>query len=170
VEVPVGGWRPRFIESETEFYSLHPRLRDFLNDQFGTGEKDVGISKDKDIQFRNMLINISYKILSKLLPHTTNPHLLIIDEDNYKNIKCPIESNKSANLEILSGSFFYNDLFKQENKIYNNLLVSVDYFYILGKKTKQKALCDIQIQDISRIKNYIQLSIDQILICSSSYA
>ena len=106
------------------------------------------LSKDRDPQFRDMLIKISYRILSKFLPHMTDPHLLILDEDNYKNIKCPIELNQSTYLEILSGSFFLNDLFKTENKIYNNLLASVDYFYILGKKMKPKALSDIQMQDI----------------------
>src|SRR4051812_41292369 len=36
VEDPmIGDWRPRFMENDTEFYSLHPRLRDFLNDRFG---------------------------------------------------------------------------------------------------------------------------------------
>ena len=117
------------------------------------------LSKERDPQFRDMLIKISYRILSKFVPHMTNPHLLIIDEDNYKNIKCPIELNQSTYLEILSGSFFFNDLFKTENKIYNNLLASVDYFYILGKKMKPKALSDIQMQDISRIKHYIKLGI-----------
>ena len=115
------------------------------------------LSKDKDPQFRDMLVKISYKILSKLLPRMTNPNLLIIDEDNYLNVKCPIELNQNTYLEILSGSFFVAELFKQENKIFNSLLASVDFFCVLGKKTKTKALCNFQMEDISRIKNYIKL-------------
>ena len=56
VEDPmVGDWRPRIIENDTEFYSLHPRLRDFLNDQFGDDESDSAISEDKEIQFYTAL-------------------------------------------------------------------------------------------------------------------
>ena len=116
------------------------------------------ISKKIDTQFRNLLITISYKILYKFAPHTINPKLLIMNEDNYKDITCPIESNKKINLEILSNSFFFMELLNNENKFNNYLLTSVDYLYSLGKISKSKALNKINIQDISRIKNYIKLS------------
>jgi hypothetical protein len=65
------------------------------------------ISKRINPQFKNLLIKLSYKILYKYAPHTTNPHLLIINEDNYKDLKCPIDLNQNLNLEILSNSFFF---------------------------------------------------------------
>ena len=115
------------------------------------------ISNRINPQFKNLLIKISYKILYKYAPHTTNPRLLIINEDNYKDLKCPIDLNQNLNLEILSNSFFFMELLNNENKISNYLLTSVEYFYSLGKIAKSKVLNDINKQDISRIINYIKL-------------
>ena len=115
------------------------------------------ISNKIEPQFRDLLIKISYKILYKFAPHTTNPKLLIIDEDNFQDIKCPVEENSNINLEVVSNSFFFMELLKTENKINNYLLTSVEYFHSLGKITKSKDLNEINLQDISRIKNYIKL-------------
>ena len=116
------------------------------------------LTKNIENKFRTLLINLSYKILHKFLPHTTNAHLYIIDEDNYKNIKCPVELNQNIVSQIISPSFFFEELCTSEKMIFNYLFISVEYFYTLGKRNKAKALNDIQIQDISRIKNSIKLS------------
>lgn len=110
---------------------------------------------------------MSYKIFCKDLPHTTNPKLEIIDEDNYKDIKYPNESNdiniiinnyNNFKVEYLTGSFFSSELLNTENKIYNYLMNSVDFLSSIGKMIKQKGLYEIKIEDINIIKNYIKMS------------
>ena len=115
------------------------------------------ISKKLAPQFRDLLISLSYRILNKYAPHTTNPHLYIINEDNYQDIRCPVDLNQKITMEILNNSFFFVELLRSENKINNYLLTSVEYFYSLGKTSKLKLLKDIKEPDISRIKNYIKL-------------
>ena len=68
------------------------------------------ISNKLSPQFRNLLISLSYRILNKYAPHTTNPHLFIINEDNYKDIKCPVDLNQKITMEILNNSFFFVEL------------------------------------------------------------
>ena len=125
------------------------------------------LSKKISPEFRELLKKISYKIFSKDLPHTTNPKLQIIDEDNYKDIKCPIESNdlniilnafNNLKVEFLSGSYFNNELLTTENKIYNYLITSVEYLSSMGKMIKSKALYDIKKEDVDMIKNYLKMS------------
>ena len=70
-------------------------------------------------------IDVVNKFFSKDLPHTTNPKLNIINEDNYKNIKCSlIDSEGNINysnikIEFLNGSFFNSELLTTENKLNN---------------------------------------------------
>ena len=125
------------------------------------------LSKKISPEFRNLLVQMSYKIFCKDLPHTTNPKLEIIDEDNYKDIKYPNESNdiniiinnyNNFKVEYLTGSFFSSELLNTENKIYNYLMNSVDFLSSIGKMIKQKGLYEIKIEDINIIKNYIKMS------------
>ena len=80
------------------------------------------LSKKISPEFRNLLVQMSYKIFCKDLPHTTNPKLEIIDEDNYKDIKYPNESNdiniiinnyNNFKVEYLTGSFFSSELLNE---------------------------------------------------------
>ena len=116
------------------------------------------LSKNIEPQLKELMEQISYKILYRFFPHTTNPKLLIINENNFMDIKYNPELNKNIIMEILSSSFFYNELLKTENKIYNYLFISVEFFYSLGKIIKPKALINIEQQDLFRIKNNIKLS------------
>ena len=125
------------------------------------------LSKKISPEFRNLLTRLSYKFFSKDLPHTTNPELKIIDEDNYKDIKVPIEFNdlnlfwnnyNNFKVEYLSGSFFNSELLTTENKIYNYLISSLDYLTSMGKMIKPKGLYDIKEIDIEMIKNYLKMS------------
>ena len=87
---------------------------------------------------RNLLIRLSYNSFFRDLPHTTNPKLEIIDEDNYKEIKYSFNFNQKFRVEVLNNSYFNSELMTIENKIYNYLLTSVDYFCSLGKMIKAK--------------------------------
>jgi len=80
------------------------------------------------------LVKLSYNLFSQDLPHTTNPELQILSEDNYKDIKLPIESNEineilknynNLKVEFLCGSYFSNELLTTETKI-NNYLIKED--------------------------------------------
>ena len=102
------------------------------------------LSKNIEPQLKELMEQISYKILYRFFPHTTNPKLLIINENNFMDIKYKPELNKNIIMEILSSSFFYNELLKTENKIYNYLFISVEFFYSLGKIIKPKALINIE--------------------------
>ena len=75
-------------------------------------------------------MKICYHIFCKDLPHTTNPNLIIIDEDNYKNLKYPINYNQNFRVEIFHDSYFTTDLLNSENKINNYLLTSKDFFLL----------------------------------------
>ena len=116
------------------------------------------LSKKINPQFRDLLIKLCYHTFCKDLPHTTNPNLIIIDEDNYKNIRYPINYNQNFRVEILHDSYFTPDLFNSENKINNYLLTSIDYFSSLGKMIKAKGLYDVKEEDVESIRNYMKLS------------
>ena len=109
-------------------------------------------------QLRELLIKLSYNSFCKYLPHSTNPSLVIIDENNYKSIKYPIIYNQSFKVEILSDSFFNFELLNTENKINNYLLTSVEYFSSLGKMIKAKGLYDIKEEDVESVRNHLRLS------------
>jgi hypothetical protein len=116
------------------------------------------LSKKIVPQFRSLLIKLSYHIFSKDLPHTTNPNFLIIDEDNYKDLKYPVSYNQNFRVEILHDSYFSTDILNTENKIHNYLLTSIDYFCTLGKMIKAKGLYDVKEEDVECIRNYMKLS------------
>ena len=116
------------------------------------------LSKKIVPQFRDLLIKLTYNTFYKNLPHTTNPNLVIIDEDNYKDIKYPIKYYQSFRVEILSESFFNTELLNKENKIHNYLLTSVDYFCSLGKMIKAKGLYDVKEEDVESVRNHLKLS------------
>ena len=122
------------------------------------------LSKKLSLDFRDLLRHLSYKFFSKDLPHTTNPKLQIIDEDNYKDIKCSLlDSDGKINysdfkIEFLNGSYFNSELLTNENKIYNYLITSVDYLVSMGKMIKPRGLYDIKIEDVEMIKNYLKMS------------
>ena len=116
------------------------------------------LSKKIEPQLRNLLIKISYKTFCRDLPHTTNPKLEIIDEDNYKNIKYPFSYNQKFRVEILNDSFFNSELLTIENKIYNYLLTSIDYFCSIGKMIKAKGLYDVKEEDVESVRNFMKLS------------
>ena len=116
------------------------------------------LSKKIIPEFRDLLIKLSYTIFTKDLPHTTNPNLLIIDEDNYKDLKYPINYNQNFRVEILHDSYFSSDILNAENKIQNYLLTSIDFFCSLGKMIKAKGLYDVKEEDVECIRNYMKLS------------
>ena len=70
------------------------------------------LSKKLSPEFRDLLSQLSYKYFTKDLPHTTNPTLNIIDEENYPTIKCSLLQNDGTmnytnfKVEFLSGSYF----------------------------------------------------------------
>ena len=109
-------------------------------------------------QFRELLIRICHYTFCKNLPHSTNPDLLIIDEDNYKNIKYPIDYNQSFRVEIQHDSYFSTELMSTEIKINNYLLTSVEYFSSLGKILKIKGLYDVKEEDVESVRNHMKLS------------
>lgn len=52
VDQIIGEWRPKFVEMDKEFYSLHPTLRDFLNERFSNVDAaSRAMSSDPEIQF-----------------------------------------------------------------------------------------------------------------------
>ena len=116
------------------------------------------LSKKIVPKMRNLLIRLSYNSFFRDLPHTTNPKLEIIDEDNYKEIKYFFNFNQKFRVEVLNNSYFNSELMTIENKIYNYLLTSVDYFCSLGKMIKAKGLYDVKDEDVESIRNYMKLS------------
>ena len=116
------------------------------------------ISKKIKPQFRDLLIRVCYHSFAKELPHTTNPNIFIIDEDNYKDLKYPVDYNQNFRVEILHNSYFHTYLINSENQINNYLLTSMDYFCSLGKMIKAKGLYDVKEEDVESIQNYMKLS------------
>ena len=116
------------------------------------------LSKRIEPHLRNQLIKFSYNSFFRNLPHTTNPKLEIIDEDNYKDIKYPFSYNQKFRVEILSDSYFNSELLTIENKIYNYLLTSIDYFCSIGKMIKAKGLYDVKEDDVESVRNFMKLS------------
>ena len=125
------------------------------------------LSKKIPKEFRDLLVKLSYNLFSQDLPHTTNPELQILSEDNYKDIKLPIESNdineilknyNNLKVEFLCGSYFSNELLTTETKINNYLITSLDYLTSLGKIIKTKGLYDVKKEDVDMIKNYLKMS------------
>ena len=115
------------------------------------------LSKKIYPQFRKLLTKISYHVFTKDLPHSSNPKLIIIDEDNYKDLKYPIDYNQNFRVEILRDSYFSLDLITTENKINNYLLTSIEYFYSLGKMIKAKGLYDVKEEDVESVRNHMKL-------------
>ena len=116
------------------------------------------LSKKIKPQFRDLLIRVCYQSFCKDLPHTTNPNLIIIDEDNYKDLKYPMDYNQDFRVEILHDSYFHTELLNSENKINNYLLTSMDFFCSLGKMIKAKGLYDVKEEDVESVRNYMKLS------------
>jgi hypothetical protein len=122
------------------------------------------LSKKLSPEFRDLLSQLSYKYFTKDLPHTTNPKLNIIDEENYPTIKCSLLQNDGTinytnfKIEFLSGSYFNSELLTNENKINNYLITSVDYLSSMGKMIKPRGLYDVKIEDVEMIKNYLKMS------------
>lgn len=54
----VGDWRPAIVDNATEFYALHPRLRDILDGRLDSFEINSALSEDNEIQSYTAFCNL----------------------------------------------------------------------------------------------------------------